>query len=119
MANGCRHSHGRTDNHRGSCRRPGSEIQRSQPARGTDDGSGNPHFHQGCLADPAPNNCQVSQYNILAEAQLSNAYVIDVLVPASELRYELDNQDPATRHCIRVYANSEEVGCDLGSTPKE
>ena len=66
---------------------------------------------------PAANNCQISEYDILAEAQLSNRYVIDVRVPASQLRYELDNLDPATPHEIRVYAHSEDVGCNLGSTP--
>ncbi len=66
---------------------------------------------------PAPNNCQVSRYNVLAEAQLANNYAVDVHVPGQQLRYTLDNLDPKTPHDIRVYAHSDDPGCDLGSTP--
>ena len=64
---------------------------------------------------PAANNCEVSQYNILAKAQLTNRYVIDEFIPATQMRYELDNLDPATPHDIRVYAYAE--GCELSSSP--
>ncbi len=66
---------------------------------------------------PASNNCQVSQYNVLVEAKLSNDYIVDDYVPGSQHQYLIDNLDPATPHEIRVYAHSEDDGCSDGSTP--
>ncbi len=66
---------------------------------------------------PIRNNCQVSQYNILAYSLPSNQYVIDDYVPGTQHKYLMDNLDPDTPYDVRLYALSVSDDCTLSSAP--